>query len=297
MEMKDSKSESPEPGVCAMGVPRTGSEPESGASATGGKTTDAPPTESSDRVPVASSPESPPETVIEGGLPPSAPIPAPPIPESGGVEQEGPSGNAPCPQQPETAYPDTPPELAIGAAIEALGEQVAANHRQTNERVEAIAQDMSAIRKQLSFIPAKLRSVEDRVVQLRDAIGESKYQGLLKEFLRIHDLVDQIMRGLVDLPGCAVMAAQKRTCEVLKTQMRQILIVNGLQEIRADGTFDPELHQATGKIPTPDPDLDGKIARVQRPGFKTETTVLRYAECDVYGYVKPETSADKNCAS
>ena len=183
---------------------------------------------------------------------------------------------------------------SIENQVETLCTQMSAGFDKLDATIASVRdEDIAAVKKQISFVPPKMRSVEDKVMMLRDAISESKYRDLLKDLLRVHDLIDQIIAGLVIPSNCTEMEKQKRNYEVLKTQIRQILAVHGLTEIDTSGAFDPKLHQATGKMETEDPEQDGKIAKVRRPGFKTEGAVLRYAECDIYSLVSGNTKTDE----
>ena len=175
--------------------------------------------------------------------------------------------------------------------LDALAKQMEASQDGMGAGFENLAGELAGLKKSLGFVPPKIRSVESKVMTLTDAISESKYRGLLKDLLRIHDLVDQILRGLVVVPGCGVTETHLRNYEVLRTQLLQILKLNGLEEIDASGEFDPQWHQAMGKMPTEDPNSAGRIANVRRIGFKTETTVLRYAEVDVYELVSAPPAA------
>src|SRR5205823_4079609 len=102
--------------------------------------------------------------------------------------------------------------------------------------------------------------------------------------LVIYDLVDQSARAALvsgnDFPGI-----HQRNYEVLSTQLAQILAVNGLSPIPADGPFDPAVHRAIERVPVDDALRANQIVELVRPGFRTEQAVLRYAEVRVGYYV------------
>ena len=196
--------------------------------------------------------------------------------------------SSPSPATEEAATESAP---TVDDRLDAMVKQMEASQDQVGAGLENLGGELAGLKKSVGFVPPKIRSVENKVMILTDAISESKYRGLLKDLLRIHDLVDQILRGLVVVPGCGVTETHSRNYEVLRTQLLQILKLNGLEEIDASGEFDPQWHQAMGKMPTEDPNNAGKIANVRRIGFKTESTVLRYAEVDVYELVSATPAA------
>jgi molecular chaperone GrpE len=71
--------------------------------------------------------------------------------------------------------------------------------------------------------------------------------------------------------------------DVLRDRLRQALAEAGVSELDSVGDrFDPSLHRATGWVPTDDPALDGRIAEVERHGFRDRERVLRLPEVRVY---------------
>ncbi len=152
-------------------------------------------------------------------------------------------------------------------AMQALQEKVSG----LASRLDQLAEAVELTARQVTFLPPQVRNLSSKVDRAVDAIGESRYQSLLLRLLGIYDLVCQNEGNL--LPGYTV----------LRTQLSQLLEANGLSEIPTEGRFDPSLHLSVGRVACSDPDLDGKIIEVIRPGFKTEASVLRFAEVRV-GY-------------
>jgi molecular chaperone GrpE len=69
----------------------------------------------------------------------------------------------------------------------------------------------------------------------------------------------------------------------LRDRLRDALAEAGVVELdSAGGPFDPTKHKATGRVPTADPSLDGRIAAVERPGFADRGRVFRLPEVTVY---------------
>jgi len=165
------------------------------------------------------------------------------------------------------------------------------------ERIDALSADLARLSevadmtaRQVAFIPPQVRALTGKLDAAVGAIGESRYQSLLLRLLSLYDLSLQLMPPETDPDG-------RHRFDVLLTQMRQVLEVNGLNEIAAAGAFDPALHRSLGRVAVSDPALDGRIAEVVRAGFRSETTVLRYAEVRVGVYAPPEQPLDKSGSS
>ena len=60
----------------------------------------------------------------------------------------------------------------------------------------------------------------------------------------------------------------------------------GLEEIDAEGKFDPSLHEAVMMEATDDEEADGKITAVFRKGYKLAGRVIRAAQVKVSNYSK-----------
>lgn len=62
-------------------------------------------------------------------------------------------------------------------------------------------------------------------------------------------------------------------------KMRGILEAKGLQRMEAKGAeFDTDLHEAITQIPSPSPEMKGKVVDVVEPGYKLHDSVLRFAK-------------------
>jgi hypothetical protein len=153
-------------------------------------------------------------------------------------------------------------------------------------RVAEIEAGLGSAAKQVSFLPPQVRMLVGKVDGLATAISEPQYRALLLSLLGISDLVDQILRtpasDAVDSD-----ASHRRNYEVLRTQLRQILHLNGLSLISAEGTFNAELHRAVERVVVTDPADANRVLEVVRPGFRTENAVLRFAEVRVGYYTPP----------
>lgn len=202
------------------------------------------------------------------GVPAPAPaLETPPVPP-----QPPPQENPPAPLA-------SPAELSqqVGAIAQTLG--------QLQEMMLKADERMRGLEEQISYIPRQVQLLGNRVNGLATSVNEPRSRALLLDMLRIHDLIAQLLACEKAEPQTA--SASQRACEMLLTQVRQVLTVNGLVEIPADGAFNPELHRAMGRVPSEDPTKANAIASLLRPGFRTEQgTVLRYSEVEVW-YHRP----------
>lgn len=160
----------------------------------------------------------------------------------------------------------------------------------------ALAQDrlanlevvMDTTAKQVGFLPPQVRMLGGKVDGLINSISEPKYRATLLSLLGVHDLVDQVLRTLPETENGETDLDHRRNYQVLRTQLRQILDANGLSEIAADGAFNPELHRAVQRVPVTNEAKENHVLEVVRPGFRTEQSILRYAEVLVGQYVPDE---------
>jgi molecular chaperone GrpE (heat shock protein) len=179
--------------------------------------------------------------------------------------------------------------VSVDAIRAMLSSEMGGLRTALGQQVEKVAEEVDAAKRQVSLLPNTIRSLERKVMDLHSSLSESRYKALLEQILRIYDMVDQVSRGVSNVPGCTALNETRRNYEVLKTQILQILKMNGLSEIPASGAVDFGLHQVMGKVPCKDRSVDGTIARVTRPGFRNDVgNTLRFAEVYVYGYEEPK---------
>lgn len=143
--------------------------------------------------------------------------------------------------------------------------------------------------KQISFLPPQVRQLGAKVESLNSSISEPRYKAVLLGLLGVYDLVDQLLHTRPANETLVTEADHQRNYEVVRTQLRQLLEGNGLVQIPTDGAFDPTMHRATQRTTVGDPSQADMILEVVRPGFRTEQSVLRYAEV-VVGHYTPENS-------
>ncbi|MFQ6009267.1 MAG: nucleotide exchange factor GrpE [Candidatus Zixiibacteriota bacterium] len=147
---------------------------------------------------------------------------------------------------------------------------------------------------QVSFLPPQVRMLGGKIEGLTTSISEPRYRAVILSLLGVYDLVDQVLRTLPPAPESDADAGHRRNYEVMRTQLRQILEANGLSEIPADGDFEPKVHRALQNVPVDNPAQANRVLEVVRPGFRTEQSILRYAEVLVGQYVPPEDATDED---
>jgi len=153
----------------------------------------------------------------------------------------------------------------------------------------AVLDRIGGLEKQVSLLPPQVRNLAAKVDGLSTSIVEPRIRSLLAGLLGLYDLIDQVLRTL---PNAEVSPAEhQRNYEVLKTQVGLLLDANGLYQIAAAGTFDPQVHRALESVPVDDPAKAGGILEVVRPGFRTDQAVLRYAEVTVGRFTAPPVTA------
>lgn len=151
-------------------------------------------------------------------------------------------------------------------------------------RLDRVSDATDAAAKQVSFLPPQVRTLAAKVDRAAAAVGEARYQSLLLRVLGVYDLVCQMQSVLPEGEG----KREWNNYAVLRAQILQLLTANGLAEIPTSGKFDPELHQAVERVPCSAPELDGQVLEVLRPGFRTDLSVLRFAEVRVGAYIAPK---------
>ncbi|MCD4786506.1 MAG: nucleotide exchange factor GrpE [Candidatus Eremiobacteraeota bacterium] len=184
------------------------------------------------------------------------------------------------PDLPDTTVPDIPfPDLVSTTLmkIEMDIKEVQESFGKMGNRISNLESLAEKTANQVSYLPPNVRMLGKKIDGLTTSISETRYRGLLLDLLGIFDLIDQLLLSSRDTEHYSS-EDHRRNYEILRTQIRQILDVNELSEISTDGFFDPKIHRAKGSIPCDDPGKVNRILKVYRPGFRTEESILRFAE-------------------
>ena len=215
-------------------------------------------------------------------------------PALSGKEGEGPPEAAGAAEAEASAVEAAPPAAAPPTDVAKLHEELGELRQlivATQERLAAIEETVGGTAKQVSLLPAQLRMLGGKIENLSTSISEPRYREVLLRLLGVYDLVDQVLRTL-PAGSDASTDGDRHNYEVLRAQLRQILEANGLSEIPATGLFDPEVHRALQSVPVEDPAQANCVLDVVRPGFRTEQSILRYAEVRVGRYEAPKPAAE-----
>ena len=157
------------------------------------------------------------------------------------------------------------------------------------EQLIALKGAVADATKSISYVPKQIRTLSNKMDGLATSVSEPRCRALLLDFVRIGDMVDQCLKGPGDESEADPASRHQRNYEILRTQIRQVLVMNGLTEIPTDGPIDFRLHHGMDSVPCDSPENHNQIVSVIRPGFQTEdgTEVLRAADVVVSKYQKP----------
>jgi molecular chaperone GrpE (heat shock protein) len=157
------------------------------------------------------------------------------------------------------------------------------------DRLGRLEITLQSLNKQTNFLPPKLRGLGKKVDELTTSVGEARTRGLLVDIVGMGDLVEGALRSMTVVANeSPAQAETRRYFEAMATRVEQILESHDIQEIPTDSEFDPTVHNAIEIQAVDDPDMDGQIVDVLRRGFRSEHSVLRYAEVTVGKYQHPD---------
>jgi molecular chaperone GrpE (heat shock protein) len=151
------------------------------------------------------------------------------------------------------------------------------------QRLDGLLAAVDAATKQVGLLPQQIRGLGAKVEGLTTSVSDARLRALLLGVLSVYDLADQMYRTA----GSNGSTDHRNNYEVLRTQLRQLLASNGLEEIGTANGFDPQMHRSVRAVPCSDPGQSKQILEVVRAGFRTDQAVLRYAEVVVGQYESP----------
>ncbi len=168
---------------------------------------------------------------------------------------------------------DNDQDLATQTDSEDLG-----SLRQELDEVKDLAAQMEL---QLKRAVADYQNLEKRVVEGRQELAQWATSDLVKRLLPVVHSFDQVIKGAGEDEK---KSSWFRGVELAYKQLQEILRSEGLEQIEADGQFDPALHEAvdiklvsddegSGKI-----EESGKILKVVEKGYRLNGKVLQPAK-------------------
>lgn len=149
-----------------------------------------------------------------------------------------------------------------------------------SETLSKVSSGVDKLIGQQALFPNKLLQLGRKMDEVIYSITETRIRDLLRSLIFLYDLIEQMLHSTKN-------NGEKESVdnyETLLTQIRQMLLVNGIETISTDIPFDPKLHNCVKSVECIDSSKDGTITEVIRRGFKTEQAVLRYADVVVAKY-------------
>ncbi|MBI2593712.1 nucleotide exchange factor GrpE [Candidatus Daviesbacteria bacterium] len=153
--------------------------------------------------------------------------------------------------------------------------QVMEDLTQTRDELEKVKSEQLLLDNQLKRAVADYQNLEKRVAEGRSELTNWATTGLIKKLLTVLDHFEKV----VDL-GRPVLSEEDKSkewfrgVELATQQLQQVLKDEGLEEIAADGQFDPTLHEA---VDTREGEHD-RILEVVEKGYNLNGKVLKPAK-------------------
>lgn len=139
---------------------------------------------------------------------------------------------------------------------------------------------------QLKRAVADYRNLESRISQGRSELTSFVGAELVRKLLPVLDHLEQALGGISEEER---QNGWVKGVELAVKEFNQILVSEGLDEIKIESGFDPSLHEA---VDTEEGE-DNKILKVVRKGFRLNGKVIRPAQVVVGRSASAEASADK----
>lgn len=123
---------------------------------------------------------------------------------------------------------------------------------------------------------AEMQNIQRRSSEERQTLQKYRSQDLAKAILPSLDNLERALavEGLTD--------DVKKGLEMVQESLVQALKDEGIEEVAADGAFDPNFHMAIQTMPADDDHPADIIAQVFQKGYKLHERVLRPAMVVVY---------------
>ncbi|WP_405054555.1 nucleotide exchange factor GrpE [Streptococcus handemini] len=123
---------------------------------------------------------------------------------------------------------------------------------------------------------AEMQNIQRRSNEERQTLQRYRSQDLAKAILPSLDNLERALavEGLTD--------DVKKGLEMVQESLIQALKDEGIEEVAADGEFDPNVHMAIQTMPADDEHPADTIAQVFQKGYKLHERVLRPAMVVVY---------------
>ncbi len=134
-----------------------------------------------------------------------------------------------------------------------------------------LEQRVADLENQLKRAVADYHNLEKRIHEGRSELTAFVGAGLVRRLLPVLDHLEQALSGVSDEEK---QSGWVRGVELAVKEFETVLAQEGLEQIAADGQFDPSLHEA---VDTREGD-DNKILKVVRKGYTLNGKVIRAAQ-------------------
>lgn len=135
----------------------------------------------------------------------------------------------------------------------------------------SLKERVTSLEDQLKRAVADYRNLELRISQGRSELTNFVGAELVRKLLPVLDHLEQALSGMTEEEK---QSGWVKGVELAVKEFKQVLAQEGLDEIVAEGLFDPRLHEA---VDTEEGE-DNKILKVVRIGYELNGKVLRPAQ-------------------
>lgn len=143
--------------------------------------------------------------------------------------------------------------------------------KQENKKIEELEIKVSELDNLLKRAVADYQNLEKRVTQGRAELTNYVGAEILKKILLPLDHLEQALAGASESDK---QSGWFKGVEMAVKELNQVLLSEGLDQIVADGQFDPNLHEA---VDTQEGE-DNMILKMTRKGYNLNGKVLRPAQ-------------------
>lgn len=146
--------------------------------------------------------------------------------------------------------------------------------------VERLSEELEELRDRHLRLAAEYDNFRKRTLKERAEARARSQADLVRALVDELDDLDRVVQ--ID-PAQAAAADVLEGVKLVEKKIWRQLEAAGLERLGAVGdTFDPNLHEAVGSMPTPAPEDDHTVAVVMQPGYRLAGHLVRPARVQVY---------------
>ena len=136
--------------------------------------------------------------------------------------------------------------------------------------LQALQESFDSVNSQFKRALADYQNLEKRIAEGRSEMNSWAVTNLMRQIAQVMHYFDQAFKGVSEEEQ---QSNWFKGVKMANLQLQQVLQSEGLEEIKADGQFDPALHEA---VDTRDGE-DGKILEVVEKGYMLNGKILKPA--------------------